>query len=535
MLPLTPILAIAGLVAVIFRLSLIGRRPKNYPPGPPTLPLLGNIHQMPSRDAHLQFAKWAKEYGPIYSLMLGTQCLIVLSSDEAVKELLDRRSGIYSHRQEMYTGQQLCSGGLRMLMMGYGPTWRIMRKMVHGLLNVSTSRNYLPYQMLENKQMLYQFLTEPDDFLKHIRRYSNALTTTMVFGWRTPTYEDPKMKQLFDGFSEFAEINQAGAAAFLDFFPMLQKLPDFLVPTKRKAKELHKHEMGLYKGHWMKAKEDIEAKNIKPCFCQGMYEVQKKEGFSDDQAAYISGTLLEAGSDTTSSTLYAFVQAMLLYPEIQRKAQAEIDRVIGPERLPVMDDLADLQYIRSCMKETLRWMPTTILGAVPHAVTQDDSYKGYFIPKGAGVMNNVWGIHHDEKRHSNPRQFNPDRYKDDTQSLGDAAANPDASKRDAFTFGAGRRICPGIHVAERSLFLGMSRILWAFDISPKKDASGKEIIPDQELLTQGFVCMPEEFPATITPRDEKRAEMVRNEWRQAEKELDPKTNQWVVAPVDIKI
>jgi hypothetical protein len=72
---------------------------------------------MPSRDAHLQFAKWAKEYGPIYSLMLGTQCLIILSSDEAVKELLDRRSGIYSHRQEMYTGQQLCSGGLRMLMM----------------------------------------------------------------------------------------------------------------------------------------------------------------------------------------------------------------------------------------------------------------------------------------------------------------------------------------------------------------------------------------------------------------------------------
>ncbi|KAI9871957.1 MAG: hypothetical protein M1823_008303, partial [Watsoniomyces obsoletus] len=103
-----------------------------------------------------------------------------------------------------------------------------------------------------------------------------------------------------------------------------------------------------------------------------MAQAQSKDGFSDDQAAYISGTLLEAGSDTTSSTLYGFVQAMLLYPEVQKKAQQEIDDVVGPDRLPTMDDEPELPYIRACIKETLRWMPTTILGAVPHAVTKDD-------------------------------------------------------------------------------------------------------------------------------------------------------------------
>jgi hypothetical protein len=72
---------------------------------------------MPTRDAHLQFEKWAREYGPVYSLMLGTKVMIVLSSDEAVKELLDKRSGIYSDRMDMYIGQTLCSGGLRLLMM----------------------------------------------------------------------------------------------------------------------------------------------------------------------------------------------------------------------------------------------------------------------------------------------------------------------------------------------------------------------------------------------------------------------------------
>ena len=82
---------------------------------------------MPTKDMHLQFAKWAREYGPIYSLILGTKTLIVLSSDQAVKDLLDKKSNIYSHRQEMYIGQELCSGGLRLLMMEYSPRWRRVR------------------------------------------------------------------------------------------------------------------------------------------------------------------------------------------------------------------------------------------------------------------------------------------------------------------------------------------------------------------------------------------------------------------------
>lgn len=408
--------------------------------------------------------------------------------------------------------------------------------MIHGLLNVVSSKGYLPYQVLENKQMLFQFLTEPNDFLKHIRRYSNALTTTMVFGWRTPTYEDPKMKQLFQGFSEFSAINQTGTAAVIDFFPFLGWLPEFLVPAQRKAKDLHKHEKALYLSHWLQAKKEIREGRINPCFCEGMFEVQKRDGFSDDQAAYISGTLLEAGSDTTSSTLYAFVQAMLLYPDAQRKAQAEIDRVIGASRLPTMDDIDKLPYIRCCMKETLRWMPTTIMGAVPHAVTQDDEYLGYLIPKNAGVLHNVWGIHTDPSRHPTPRLFNPDRYQGDDQSLGDSAANPDVSKRDVFTFGAGRRICPGIHVAERSLFLGMSRVLWAFDIAPKLDGAGKPIVPDPDRLTQGFVCMPEPYQADITPRSKEKADMVVREWEEAKREcLDEESEQWKQSPVLRKV
>lgn len=486
---------------------------------------------MPKRDAHLQFQKWANEHGPIYSLILGTKVLIVLSTDEAVKELLDKRSSIYSSRQDMYIGQTLCSNNLRFLMMDYGPTWRYFRKMIHALLNMSAAKTYVPYQMLENKQMLYEMLMEPERFLQNIRRYSNALTTTMVFGWRTPTYEDAKMKQLFEGFTEFSEINQTGTAGLVDFIPALRRLPDWLLPTQKRAKELFKKERELYVGHWLDAKEAVKSGTIRPCFCVGMAQAQLQEGFSDDQAGYISGSLLEAGSDTTSSTLYAFVQAMLLFPDVQKKAQEELDRVIGSERLPTMDDEPNLQYIRGCIKETLRWMPTTILGGVPHAVTRDDEYMGYKIPKGAGVMNNVWTIHMDPIRCPEPRRFNPDRWEDDFLTLAESAGQPDASKRFSFAFGAGRRICQGMHLAERSLFLGMSRMLWGFDIRPAVGpATGKEILPDPEMLTQGFVCMPEEFKANITPRDGKRADIITREWEEAQELLDQVTLQWKKTP-----
>ena len=102
--PYKTILVLCVVVYGVFRMSQIGRRPKDIPPGPPTIPLLGNIHLMPARDAHKQFQKWSQEYGPVYSLMLGTKTWIVISSDTANKELLDKRSAIYSDRLDMYIG-----------------------------------------------------------------------------------------------------------------------------------------------------------------------------------------------------------------------------------------------------------------------------------------------------------------------------------------------------------------------------------------------------------------------------------------------
>lgn len=110
----TVLVSISALL--IYHLNQVGRRPPGCPPGPPTLPLLGNLHLMPKTKRHLQFQKWAEEYGPIYSLVLGTKVMIVISSSQGVKDLLDKRSGIYSSRPDMYLGQ-VASGRLHMLLM----------------------------------------------------------------------------------------------------------------------------------------------------------------------------------------------------------------------------------------------------------------------------------------------------------------------------------------------------------------------------------------------------------------------------------
>ncbi|KAI1487972.1 cytochrome P450 [Biscogniauxia mediterranea] len=517
----------SAFIALCYKLSGVGHRPKGYPPGPPTLPLIGNLHLMPKEKVHLQLQKWAEEYGPIYSLILGTKVMIVLSSDKTISDLLDKRSNIYSSRPEMYLTSMI-GGNSRMLLMEYGELWRKLRSVVHNSLNVKAARTYVPYQDLENKAMLLGFLETPSQFIDHIRRYTNSLTTQMVFGFRTTSIDDPKLKQLYHGFEKFGEVAVSTTASLVDLFPILRQLPDALLPSRRYVKELHRKESKLYVGHYLDTKKKLREGTAKPCFCVDIVRAQEKDGLSDMLCGYTSGSMLEAGSDTTAATLVGFMQAIVIFPEVVKAAQEELDRVCG-DRIPDLNDLPDLPYIRGCMKESLRWMPTVLIG-VPHAVVRDDEYMGYTIPKGASVVWNVWTVHNDPNRHPNPRRFDPTRWAHDSQTSAEAANNRDPTKRDHFVFGAGRRLCQGMHIADRSLFLAISRLLWAFDFKrPIDQTTGQEIIPDMNDLSEGLFVQPRPFGAVITPRNEYKARRVRDEWKKMTELLDDEM-QWKNVP-----
>jgi hypothetical protein len=135
----------------------------------------------------------------------------------------------------------------------------------------------------------------------------------------------------------------------------------------------------------------------------------------------------------------------------------------------------------------------------------------------------------DENRFKNPRAFDPSRYEGDNQTSAEAVGNPDPSKRDHFVFGAGRRVCQGMHIADRSLFLGISRLLWAFKFEKAIDAQGREIVPDPDDLTGGFLVQPSPFPAKITPRSEAHVQVIRKEWASCQTLLD-ESKQWKEVP-----
>lgn len=192
--------AVAFVAILVYQLLQVGKRLKGLPPGPTTLPIVGNLHQLPEEDVHLKFKESADQYGEMYSVMLGNQRMVVLNSPRVVKDLIDARSNNYSSRSDLYVSQTLISGGYRLVLMQYDDGWRLARKMIHSLLNIETAVQYIPYQELELRQMLADMVRKPNAYQDHVRRYSTSLITSIAFGWRSLAFNDPDVKAIYDGF-----------------------------------------------------------------------------------------------------------------------------------------------------------------------------------------------------------------------------------------------------------------------------------------------------------------------------------------------
>ena len=141
----------------------------------------------------------------------------------------------------------------------------------------------------------------------------------------------------------------------------------------------------------------------------------------------------------------------------------------------------------------------------------------------------------DPTRNPNPRKFDPTRFANDSQSEFESATSSDENQRQNWIFGTGRRMCQGMHIAERSLFLAAARIVWAFNINKPTGPDRKPIDADIEDFVGGVAVQPGPFRIDMGPRSEKKANMIREAWKQSEEEfLDPVTKQWKKAPDGMK-
>lgn len=189
---------------------------------------------------------------------------------------------------------------------------------------------------------------------------------------------------------------------------------------------------------------------------------------------------------------------MTLHPEAQAKAQAELDAVVGTDRLPSFADRVRLPYVDALVKEVFRWQPVGPLG-VPHRTTADDVHDGFFIPKGSIVFANIWKMLHNGQTYADPMAFAPERF------LG---AAPEQDPRD-LVFGFGRRVCPGKQLAMASVWLACATSLCTFSITKARDEHGAEITPVPEM-TSGTISHPKPFQCEIKPRSARAEALVRS-------------------------
>ncbi|KAI7658152.1 putative cytochrome P450 [Hortaea werneckii] len=524
------------LATIVYFLYNTGRRDGRLPPGPPTLPILGNIHQIPKQGVHFQFTEWARQYGGIYTLKLGTGTAAVITDPRLVKQLLDKKSSKYAERPRSYVAN-LIAGGDHILLMDYGNQWCETRKLFHSQFTEKmVETEHIKVQEAEARQMLRDYLVEPEQHMLHPKRYSNSITMSLVWGVRTPTAHTRHMHRLYDVMEVWSKVMETGATPPVDIYPFLHWLPqrvftnwiDRATHVRNEMNKLYAdflHDIRLRRsrvgnrGSFMDKVLDAAASEKRP---EGLT-------FSDHELYFMGGTATEGGSDTSASIITAFVQAMVAYPEIQRKAQTQIDSVVGPDRSPTWQDYPRLPYIAQCVKETMRWRPVTPL-AFPHALAEDDwiseNETQYLLPKGTTIILNAWGLHHDPTRFANPSTFDPDHYATTSTSpttlLATDLANGPWEKRDHYGYGAGRRFCPGAHLAERNLFLAMAKLLWGFDILPsKKDKKARR---DLDLdprtgYSEGFLVCAKDFGAEFEVRGAEREATIRREYGEAEREV----------------
>ncbi|KAA1470664.1 cytochrome P450 [Dentipellis sp. KUC8613] len=464
-------------------------RSQNLPPGPPAGFFGDHRLQVPDFEPYKKFAEWSKQYGPIIMLWLGWTPVLVLQSYQIANDLLNKRGEIYSSRPRSIVGQEILADNMRILGMPYGDKWRKMRKVQYSGLNERYAIKYREFQSLESAVLIQELCGNPSLFSLHFQRFATSVVFAISYGKRVVSMDDPVVKDSRAAANAFASTLIPGRF-IVESWPFLLWLPRSL-QWFRWAQERQKQlDIKLYVGLFREVKHRMDEGVAKSSMSRQMYQDESLADMSEVELAYSAAGPFSAGIGTVSSALDVFVLAMIHHPECVLRAQEELDNIVGTSRMPTFADADSLPYVCALIKETMRWRviaPT----AVAHSTTSDDTYEGYHIPKGATVYGNLYSICHDHTVFTDPSKFMPERFLETKDPMFSNFELP---------YGFGRRICPGRHVANQSLFIVISRMLWSFNFAPHTDQSGKHILPDPDAFTSGLVRRPEPFKCRLTPR-----------------------------------
>ncbi|XP_056403081.1 cytochrome P450 1B1-like [Hyla sarda] len=451
-----------------------GHGQKKSPPGPFPWPLVGNAMQL-GQMPHLTFCKMAQIYGNVFKIRLGTHDIVVLNGESTIRQALVKHSAEFAGRPN-FPSFKVISGGKSMAFSTYSHVWRAHKKMAHSTLRAFSTLNTASTRLFEE-----HVASEAEDLIRVFLHLSAGggyfhphhectvaianVICALCFG-RRYSHDDQEFKALVGRNDKFGQT--VGSGSLVDLLPWLQSFPNPVRSLYQSFKDLNVEFFDFVKDKVRQHRETYNptvTRDMSDAFI-GLIDhgVGAGEVLSKDYVETTVMDLLGAGQDTNSTALSWIILLLIKYPEIQKKLQEEIDRVVGQERMPCAEDRAKLPYVQAFIYESLRFSSFVPL-TIPHSTTRDVVIDGFYIPRDTIVFVNQWSVNHDVDKWTNPDQFQPERFLDENDHL-----NKDLIYG-VMIFSLGKRRCIGDQLSMLQLFLFTSILLHqcSFLADPKEE------------------------------------------------------------------
>ncbi|KAF9221215.1 cytochrome P450 [Gyrodon lividus] len=465
------------------------------PPGPPARWFWDSA--MPAVNIAHTLTDWIAEYGPVITLRQGSQVIIIIGRVDAAAEIMEKEGAALVDRPRSIPADELLSRGMRILVAGSGDRFRRLRRAIHTHFQPKAVESYRGVQFDSARNVIVDILNDPKNHQAHVRRYAASVILRVTYGKSSPTStNDPEVIRIYQVLRNLQAAMRPGAH-LVERVPLLKYIPGY----GSRLKQWHEFELKLYREQLDRVKRGMLANDGGESFVRTLLENTDSHRLSTDEMSYLAGNLFGAGSDTTAVGITTMIMAAACHPEAQRRVQEELDMVVGMDRTPTWEDSSSLPQLQAFISEALRWRPITPFG-FNHRATKDIIWRGQCIPAGATVLGCHWAISRDPVAFPDPERFDPQRWFDrDGKLLSDVRF---------YTYGFGRRICPGLYLANQSLYINLALILWSFRIAQCPDAP-----IDTSAYTDTMISHAAPFEVEFMPRMEERRLREMVDWSSA--------------------
>ncbi|CAM4557665.1 unnamed protein product [Leuciscus chuanchicus] len=484
------VLVLVLAVLVLFRWK---RKPsgRSLPPGPLALPLIGNLPIIDKSAPFKSFMKWSKTYGPVMTVYLGPQRMVVLVGYDTVKEALVDQADDFAPRAPIPFLNRVVKG--YGLIVSNGERWRQLRRFtLTTLRDFGMGRKRMEQWIQEESEHLLKSFEEtrskPVDPVFFLSRAVSNVICSLVFGQRFD-YDDKSFLHLLQILSRLVRFISSPWGQLCNIFPRLMELlPGSHNTILREIDDIGSFIMNKVKEHEQNL-DFNDPKDFIDCFLNRLNQ-EKDNHDTEFHKNNLTATVLNlfvAGTETTSTTLRYALMLLIKHPHIQGQMQKEIDRIIGRNRVPTMEDRKSLPFTDAVIHEVQRFLDIVPLN-VPHYAMKDITFRGYVIPKDTVIIPMLHSVLRDEVQWETPWTFNPEHFLD---------ANGNFKKNPAFIpFSAGKRACVGESLARMELFLFIVSLLQKFSFSSPKGPDGIDTSPE----LSSFTNMPRFYELIASPR-----------------------------------